>query len=107
LEIASMRIVTSLIMIAVLAGSALAHDSWINHGRYTSPKTGELCCGDQDCQLVPTEDVKITAQGYALTSGEVIPYAEALRSEDGHFWRCHRFDAARSRRCFFAPEPAS
>ena len=102
-----MRTVTSLIVIILLTGPALAHDHWINHGHYTSPKTGELCCGDQDCELVPEENVKITPQGYRLTTGEVVPYAETLKSEDGHFWRCHRFDAAQSRRCFFAPEPAS
>jgi len=30
-----------------------------------------------------------------------------MKSEDGQYWRCHRFDRAKSRRCFFAPNPAS
>jgi hypothetical protein len=83
---------------------AAGHDHWINRGRYTNPKTGELCCGEQDCEMVPVEHVKITPQGYRLPSGEVVPYSEAQTSEDGQYWRCRRFDAAKSRRCFFAPE---
>ena len=88
-------------------GGALAHDHWINHGRYTNLKTGELCCGEDDCFMVAEENVKTTPGGYLLTSGELIPYDEALKSEDGHYWRCQRYDRARSRRCFFAPEPGS
>jgi hypothetical protein len=102
-----MRLAWLLLGTALVAEAALAHDSWINHGRYTNSKTGELCCGDEDCEMVMEEDVKTTPQGYRLASGEVVPFAEALKSEDGHFWRCHRFDAAHTRRCFFAPQPAS
>ncbi len=51
--------------------------------------------------LVLEGNVSITAQGYVLTSGEHIPFREALVSEDGRYWRCQRPDG--SRRCFFAP----
>jgi hypothetical protein len=81
--------------------SSLAHDHWINHGRYASPKDGMRCCGENDCFVVPEESVRITAHGYALASGEQIPFREALVSEDGRYWRCQRSDG--SRRCFFAP----
>ncbi|MGH6922946.1 MAG: hypothetical protein ACRED5_04170 [Propylenella sp.] len=94
--------------IFVLALSTLpasAHDFWINHGSYKSPK-GEHCCGDNDCFLVPASDMQSTAAGWLIKSlGETIPYGEAQSSEDGEFWRCKRYDG--SRRCFFAPQPSS
>jgi hypothetical protein len=100
-----MRLVRrALFAVAVSAtgpASSLAHDHWINHGGYASPRDGIPCCGDDDCFLVPEESVRITAQGYALRSGEQIPFREALVSEDGRYWRCQRSDG--SRRCFFAP----
>ena len=65
--------------------SSLAHDHWINHGRYSSPKDGVPCCGEDDCSLVPEESVTITAKGYLLRSGERIPFREALVSEDGRY----------------------
>lgn len=87
-----------------LSSPSLAHDFWINHGSYKSP-TGEHCCGPKDCQRVRAEDVEITPGGYLLIGGEMVPFGEALSSEDGEFWRCKRFDG--SRRCFFAPQPSS
>ena len=93
-------------MLTFLAFSAptAAHDFWINHSGYKSP-TGEHCCGNNDCFSFKPEDVKITAAGYSLPSGEVVPFSEAQQSEDGAYWRCKRYDG--SRRCFFAPQPAS
>jgi hypothetical protein len=81
--------------------SAAAHDHWINVGRYRSPQDGSLCCGESDCVLVPEAGVRVSPGGYTLPSGETIPFAEALVSEDGQFWRCKRPDG--TRRCFFAP----
>ncbi len=84
---------------------ASAHDFWISHGKYKSPR-GEHCCGDNDCFLVPAREVRATAAGWLIESlGETIPYSEVQASEDGAFWRCKRYDG--SRRCFFAPEPTS
>lgn len=83
---------------------AEAHDFWINNGNYTGP-SGEHCCGDNDCHVVSAEDIKITKGGYLLSNGELIPYSEAQQSEDGDYWRCKRHDG--SRRCFFAPQPAT
>jgi hypothetical protein len=82
-----------------------AHDFWINHGNYKSPR-GEHCCGDNDCSMVPAGDVKGTPNGWLIeSSGELVPYSETHSSEDGEFWRCERYDE--SRRCFFAPQPGS
>ena len=78
----------------VLGTAAVAHDSWINRGGFRNV-AGEWCCGDGDCFVVPGEHVSITSSGYLLREiGEV-----------GAFWRCRRHDG--SRRCFFAPPPAT
>jgi hypothetical protein len=90
--------------LAFFSSPALAHDFWISHGKYTSTD-GVHCCGDNDCQALGPEDVKITPRGYALMNGELVPFSEAQPSEDGEFWRCKRYDG--SRRCFFAPQPSS
>jgi len=97
---ALMTVVSMAFLVAGLQVS-LAHDHWINHGNYASPTDGIRCCGENDCFLVLEGNVSITAQGYVLTSGEHIPFREALVSEDGRYWRCQRHDG--SRRCFFAP----
>jgi len=91
----------AIVALATWTLPAAAHDFWINHGNYKAP-TGEHCCGDNDCSLVPASDMKPTAAGWLIKSlGETIPYSEAQQSEDGSFWRCKRYDG--SRRCFFAP----
>jgi hypothetical protein len=96
----------ALVALATTASPTLAHDFWINHGHYKSPADGSHCCGDNDCFLLPAEDVRPTAAGWLIESlGETIPYSEAQTSEDGEFWRCKRYDG--SRRCFFAPQPSS
>lgn len=78
-----------------------AHDHWINRGGYKAP-TGESCCGENDCFVVPESAVKITPMGYIFYGNEVIPYSEMQRSEDGKYWRCKRPDG--TRRCVFAPK---
>ncbi len=96
----------AIVVLASFSLPASAHDFWINHGNYKSPKDGSHCCGHNDCFLVPASDMKPTAHGWLIQSlGETIPYSEAHTSEDGEFWRCKRYDG--SRRCFFAPEPVS
>jgi hypothetical protein len=86
---------------AFCAGSALAHDHWINNGNYVSTE-GVHCCGDNDCFELAAGDVRETAGGYLIVKlNEVVPFSEAQISEDGHFWRCRGADG--KRRCFFAP----
>ena len=83
--------------------TAWAHDFWINRGKYVGPD-GVHCCGPNDCIEIPATQVLASTQGYRrLTYGEVVPYREALTSEDGKYWRCRKRDG--SRRCFFAPLP--
>jgi hypothetical protein len=96
-------------------GLASSHDFWINHGNYKSPIDGVHCCGDNDCKELPDQNVRIGPNGYSLLLSdpagrnksvvELVPFFEAQPSEDGHYWRCKRYDG--SRRCFFAPMPSS
>lgn len=77
-----------------------SHDFWISRGGYKGLH-GVSCCGSGDCKMIPEADVKITAGGYQLSTGEVVPFSEAQQSEDQDYWRCKRYDGVR--RCFFAP----
>lgn len=117
-----MKVLSIAVALTVNVSSAAAHDSWINWGGYKAP-TGEHCCGDNDCEVVPDGGVKVVKAGYAISyrsrflewrSGsigtpvsvsEVVPFTEAQTSEDSHYYRCQRTD--NTRRCFFAPTPGS
>lgn len=99
------RLIVASLMLAFLPVPAFSHDHWINAGRYRSPTDGMLCCGINDCAIIPIDRITATAIGYRLSNGEIIPYSEALTSEDGQYHRCHKPDG--SRRCFFAPMPGS
>ena len=81
-----------------------AHDSWISRGAYRNG-AGEWCCGENDCAVIPSGQVRTVVNGYRLFNSETVPYTEALPSPDGAYWRCKRPDG--SRRCFFAPPPGS
>jgi hypothetical protein len=81
-----------------------AHDSWISRGGHRNA-AGEWCCGEGDCFVIPSEQVRMSGDGYLIFNREKIPFQEAQPSPDGAFWRCMRPDG--SRRCFFAPPPES
>jgi hypothetical protein len=80
---------------------------WIEQGRYFDPRGGGLCCGEQDCKVVPSSDVMATSAGYYIKSlKETIPYSEAQPSPDGQYWRC-AWPRLEDRKCWFAPPPGS
>jgi hypothetical protein len=82
---------------------AAAHESWISRGQFKNG-AGEWCCGEGDCFII--HGVTTNASGYVLSDpAEIVPCHEAQPSPDGAYWRCKRPDG--SRRCFFAPPPAS
>lgn len=86
------------------AGTVLAHGDhdWMRVDSFRNPITGEHCCGENDCAVVPAADVEVVPDGWKiLSTGERIPEHETLRSKDGRFWRCHQPNG--KRRCFFAP----
>lgn len=95
-------LVRAVMALALMAGTAGAHDSWINQSGAKSPIDSTHCCGENDCFVIPAVDMQAVKGGWLIiTTGETIPYAEVQMSEDQDFWRCKRYDG--TRRCFFAP----
>lgn len=99
-----MRII--IVVIALLAGPALAHDDaeWIR-AQGLKNRMGEMCCGPQDCNAVDPARVKLTDKGYAINQGswtEVIPYSEPMPfSIDGRIWICRSTRYMNNRLCVF------
>lgn len=93
--------VITFLLVLAYKGTATAHDHWISRGGYTDA-VGTHCCGPNDCFVIPDTDMQSTPAGWQIIStGEVIPFAEAKMSEDAQFWRCKKLGG--ERRCFFAP----
>jgi hypothetical protein len=78
-----------------------AHDTWRN-GNAVDPITKNLCCGQNDCFVVPLEHVHYNSLGDALidTDGDRIPANRIQPSPDGFAWRCRWGGETK---CFFAP----
>jgi hypothetical protein len=86
--------------------ATLAHDSWINRGRYLEYGTVNHCCGEQDCSAWPRADIEESSDGYRIRStGEFVPRFKAQSSEDGEYWICRK--STHAIRCFFAPSPGA
>lgn len=86
--------------------ATLAHDSWINRGRYLEYGTVNHCCGEHDCSAWPRADIEESADGYRIRStGEFVPRFKAQSSEDGEYWICRK--STHAIRCFFAPSPGA
>jgi hypothetical protein len=108
------RLALAFATLVIIIPDTSAHDSWISRGGHRNA-AGEWCCGHGDCFVVPKERIMMTGQGYVIVHGplagvgpqlyESVPFSEAQPSPDGEFWRCKRPDG--SRRCFFAPPPAT
>ena len=93
------RLLLAASSLLIAATSAPAHDSWISRGGLRNA-AGEWCCGEGDCPAL-NYTPRVTAQGYMLINGEVVPFSEAQPSPDGSYVRCQLPDG--TRRCFFAP----
>jgi hypothetical protein len=104
--IASLATVVTIVAAALGASqAAFGHDVWINREKRVNAQ-GEWCCNQHDCEPVSADDVKENGVGFVLiSSGDVIPYAEAQVSGDHQYWRCRRPN--KTVRCFFYPPPAS
>jgi hypothetical protein len=108
------RLALAFVTFALVIPDTSAHDSWISRGGHRNA-AGEWCCGDGDCFVIPKERIMMTSEGYVIIQGplagvgpqqyEAVPFSEAQPSPDGEFWRCKRPDG--TRRCFFAPPPAT
>jgi hypothetical protein len=98
------RLLLVFVGLVFIAPDLSAHDSWISKGGHRNA-AGEWCCGEGDCFVIPADQVRFGGDGYLIFGAEKIPYSEAQPSPDGAYWRCKRPDG--SRRCFFAPLPAT
>jgi hypothetical protein len=102
----------SIVLLMLAIGVALAHDrhgqpNWIARGSYYSPVDGSHCCGVNDCFQLHEDDVDQYGNGdvFIRSLSELVPAREVQWSKDGNYWRCKKHDG--SRRCFFAPPPAT
>ncbi len=98
------RLLLAFILLLTAAPLVSAHDIWINQQKMRNA-AGEWCCGEGDCAIIPPEQVTMGGDYYLIAGQEKIPFTEAQPSPDGAYWRCKRPDG--SRRCFFAPPPAT
>src|SRR6266536_2562449 len=86
----------------VLYTAAFAHDSWISRGLHRNG-SGEWCCGEGDCFVVPSDQVSMSATGQRYFSpGDDKP---SLRRR-GSFAAGKRFAEARDRPTEMALEPS-
>jgi len=135
-----LRAALGLCFVLAMALPALGH-SWSKHetarvqadGSWLqgteNPKTGDSCCGTNDCVPLDYGDVEITRSGYLIKqTGEFIPEDEAGPARDGRFWVCrtqecegagapfggymqckpvNKFDKHLEIRCFFHGAPGA
>jgi hypothetical protein len=67
---------------------AKAHDTWLD-GHKVDPQTKNLCCGENDCKIVPLEHFHATHSGWSMDdTGEIVAYSRVQPSPDGEAWRC-------------------
>ncbi len=99
----------SLMLQLTIVSPALPHDWYTG---FSNPRTGEPCCNVDDCKPVTSDAVRSTPQGWMVVeTGEVVPYREALRSEDRDFHLCRKGSWKEQRFlgpliCLFAPPMA-
>ena len=87
-------------LLAAAPASAHGDYDWINKGGYHGAN-GDHCCGKDDCFKLESKEVEESRDGYRVPSQNVtVPYSQALRSEDDHYWICR---TSAKMRCFFAP----
>jgi hypothetical protein len=99
-----MKILLVFVLLVSPMTNALAHDFWID-GQRVDPQTKKLCCGENDCRIVPDSVVHITPWGYRLDdTGETIPMSRVQPSPDGLTWRCRWGGETQ---CFFSPNLGS
>ena len=80
----------------VFAGSAQAH-SWYP----------ERCCHGEDCIVLPEGAVRISSDGWVVTTtGETIPFDDprVMRSPDGRFHQCTFPAEPHTTQCIFVPD---
>jgi hypothetical protein len=112
-----MRVRSTLIVLVAFSQPVQSHESWISRNMYRDPLTGQLCCNEQDCHILSSEEVRqsegsfeIEIPHFGATKKFSIPFSRVLPSQDGEYWACLSSEAfSKGRgvtlgvRCFFAP----
>jgi hypothetical protein len=76
----------AILIAALSAQPAIAHDAWI-HGEPVPAWVKADCCGQADAHRILPEAVHITAGGYQIDGlPGVIPFSRVLPSQDGAVW---------------------
>lgn len=93
-------VVLALLVLLIAPRSVHSHEWYDNY----KDSNKVPCCGGKDCKELPSEVVRVVSGGYLVVIPgiyeELIPYHEALPSEDNHYHICIR---GGERKCFFAP----
>lgn len=100
----ALRVIYAFVLLP--AGSAFAHDSWLN-GDEVDPITKGICCGVDDTKLVD-HLVRANANGsiwFIDQPGILIAPERIQPSRDGHWWRSMTsdYEAGMTIRCVFGP----
>ena len=87
----------------VISSGVEAHDA---KSGWTYPSD---CCGGGDCYEISEKDLVVTGQGWRVkATGEIFPYNQTRRPEDGQYHRCSvQGNPALRTYCLFTPEPGS
>jgi hypothetical protein len=97
----------AVLLFALSAGGADAHDAWSN-GKAIPDWVKASCCGPADAHHLRPEQVHRISDDYYSVDGYVrrIPVVQALPSQDGDYWIFYRDDGANGQSgiyCFFVP----
>ena len=107
-SVAAVTVVSLMLQLTIVL-PASSHDWYTG---FTNPRSGEPCCNVDDCKPVASDAVRSMPQGWMVVeTGEVVPYREALRSEDRDFHLCRKGSWKEQRFlgpliCLFAPPMA-
>jgi len=94
-----------ILLVALVASPALAHDFWSN-GDPVPAWTKKWCCGDNDVHRLYPGAVHILADGYHVDGlATVLPFSKAIPSPDGQYWAFFRDEEGPEAHvsCFYAP----
>ena len=107
---AALLFLVALILLAAWVGDSRAHEFQTADGRAVDAswiqKKHPECCGEQDCEPVPQEDVAFTPAGWRVRGlSGAIPIDKVKRSDPGKGpWACrYLYVESRPIRCLFLP----
>lgn len=105
---------TCLAFAAVFAAGTLGARAASAHDAPAGWKYDNYCCGGNDCQPIPVDDVKVTPEGYLVTipngshvaarkdHAKLFQYGEVRKSQDDRFHACI-LPNSQEFRCLYVP----